>query len=60
MDYLTTSTVRRDRIGKCPLASISELKKEGRGAVDYRLDLNTGLRIVKWLESNDVHLVSTQ
>ena len=57
--YLTASTVRRDWGGKCPLASISELKKEGRGAVDYRVDLNTGLRIVKWLDSNDIHLVST-
>ena len=50
---------RKNRLGKCPLKSTAELTREGRGPIDYKIDLNTGLRVVKWLGGNEVRLVST-
>ena len=59
MGILTTATARKDRIGKCPLESTAQMTESGRGSLDYRVDLNTGLRIVKWLDNGEVHMVPT-
>ena len=56
---LAVGTTRSDRIAKCPLKTNKEMQKEGRGAMDYRVDANTGLRIIKWLDNGPVHLAST-
>ena len=59
MGILTTATVRKDRIGKCPLESTVQMTKSGRGSLDYRVDLNTGLCVVTLLDNGEVHMVST-
>ena len=59
MGILTTATVRKDRIGKCPFESTVQMTKSGRGSLDYRVDSNTGLRVVKWLDNGEVHMGST-
>ena len=56
---LAVGTTRSDRIAKFPLKTNKEMQKEGRGAMDYRVDANTGLRIIKWLDNGPVHLAST-
>ena len=58
MGILTTATLRKDRLGKCPLSSTKEMTGTGRGPIDYRVDMNTGLPVVKWLDNGEVHLVS--
>lgn len=35
-----------------------ELKKEGRGAVDYQVDTNCNVVIVRWYDSGMVQLAS--
>ena len=36
-----------------------DLKSEGRGSFDYRVDLNSSLRMVKWYDNKAVVLGST-
>lgn len=55
---LACGTVRSNRLQKCPLKSKKELKKAGRGSLDYRSDLNSGIIIVKWLDNGPVHFAS--
>ncbi|XP_040067986.1 piggyBac transposable element-derived protein 3-like [Ixodes scapularis] len=57
--YLSVGTVRSDRTEKCPLALDSELKSQGRGAVDYKLDAESGVQVIKWLDNATVQLVSS-
>lgn len=46
-------TVRSNRMEKCPLMSEKELKKLGRGAMDYRLS-DDGILIAKWYDNKEV------
>ncbi|XP_040072092.1 uncharacterized protein LOC120844388 [Ixodes scapularis] len=41
------------------LAVDSELKNQGRSAVDYKLDAKSGVQVVKWLDNKTVQLVSS-
>ena len=34
------------------------MKKAGRGATDFKLEVNTGVIIVKWMDNNAVHIAS--
>ncbi len=34
------------------------MKKAGRGATDFKLDVNTGVIVVKWMHNNAVHIAS--
>ena len=53
-------TVRQDRLqgSKKHLSIIKDLNKKKRGAVDYAVDVNSGIIIVQWLDSYVVHLMS--
>lgn len=59
LGYPITSTLRKNRIAKCPLKSEKDLKKDGRGSFDYRTDASSQLHIVRWLDNKCVQLVST-
>ena len=48
MGILSTATLRSNRVAGCPLMSDKDLKATRRGSFDYRIDLNSPLRIVKW------------
>ena len=55
---LAIGTIRANRLQKCPLASNKDLEKEGRGSSDYRVDLNSDIVIVKWVDNSTVTVVS--
>ncbi|XP_065642334.1 piggyBac transposable element-derived protein 2-like [Hydra vulgaris] len=51
-------TFRPNRLHGCPVIPSKELKKKDRGSLDYRIDKNSALIVVKWLDNSIVHLVS--
>ena len=56
--FRACGTIRVNRLKNCPLRNTKELQKDGRGSIDYRSDVNSGIIIVKWLDNGPVHLVS--
>ena len=56
---LATATFRSIGMGLCPLMSDKDSKSEGRGSFDYRVYLNSSLRMVKWYDNKAVVLGST-
>ena len=50
-------TVRSNRLEKCPLKTEKELRKEGRGAMDFMLS-DDGILIVKWYDNKEVTVAS--
>ena len=40
------------------LISLNNLSKQERGSVDYHVDNNSGIAVVKWLDNSIFHLVS--
>ena len=56
---LATDMFRSNRIGLCPLMCDKDLKSEERGSFDYRVALNSSLRMVKWYDNKAVVLGST-
>ena len=59
MCILATATFRMNHLAGCPLMSDKDLKKEGRGSFDYRIDMNSTLRVVKWHDNKAVTVAST-
>lgn len=51
-------TIRENRTEHCPLKTEKELKKEGRGAYDWKIDANSGTAVVKWLDRKPVCCIS--
>ena len=64
LDILTSlnipsvGTVREDRIGSCPLLPKAELKKKTRGEWVCAIDLNLGLKVIKWHDNSVVSMIS--
>ena len=56
---LATSTLRSDRLKKCPLPTDKELKKQGRGSSGFRCDGNSGVTVLKWFDNKCVKVCST-
>ena len=50
-------TLRSNRMLKCPLKSEKELKKEGRGAMDYQLS-DSGVLVVRWYDNKEVNVAT--
>ena len=59
MCILATATFRSNRIGGCPFIRNKDLKANGRGSFDFRIDLNSSLRLIKWYDNKAVILGST-
>lgn len=51
-------TVRMNRLKGCDLKSEKDLKVEGRGSTDYKVELNSGVIAVRWYDNRCVDLVS--
>ena len=51
-------TNRLNRLRDCPLDANKDLMKNGRGAMDYHSDSNSGIMAVKWVDNSVVNLVS--
>ena len=43
----------------CPLMAEKNLKKQGRGAIDYRVETNSNLIVVKWYDNKAITLISS-
>lgn len=56
--YHATCTVRANRRGKCPLKSKGVLKKEGRGAFDYKS--SEGVVMASWFDNKVVTVASNK
>ena len=56
--FLSTGTIRPNRLKGCPLLSEKELKKNGRGSVDHHLR-NGSITAVRWYDNRAVNLVSS-
>lgn len=52
-------TIRTPRLKNCPLKCEKDLKKEGRGAIDYRVEVNRDIVAVRWFDNKAVTLVSS-
>ena len=52
-------TVRIPRLKNCPLMAQRDLKKQGRGAIDYRVKTNSNIIAVKWYDNKTVKLISS-
>ena len=59
MRILATETFRSNRIGGCPLMCDKDLKTNGSGSFDFRVDLNSSLRLIKQYDNKAVILEST-
>ena len=57
--YLINAVVRSDRIQKCPLLAVKDLRRKGRGSHDWRTDNNSGITVTKWYDNKSVHILST-
>ena len=55
---LSCGTIRPNRLHGCQLSSNKELKESGRGSVDFKSDMNSGLVVVKWMDNGPVHIAS--
>lgn len=53
---LSCGIVRANRLQGCPLLSNEELKERGRGSIDYKSDLNSGVCVAKWLDNNSEYV----
>ena len=51
-------TIRANRLQGCPLDSAKDLTKQGRGSYDCRVDLNSAIIIVRWMDNSVVQLAS--
>ena len=49
---LAVGTTWANRLPGCPLEQNKAIDKEGRGSTDYRVDLKTGLFIIRWMDSS--------
>ena len=50
-------TVRSNRMEKCPLKTEKELRKEGRGSMDFQQS-EEGIIVVKWFDNKEVTIAS--
>ena len=55
---LAVGTVWANRLQGCPLERNKAIEKQIRGSMDYRVDLNTGLFIVRWMDNSTVQFAS--
>ena len=53
-----TCTLRENRSRKCPLVTLKEIKKKGRGTYDFKSDKDGSLLICKWFDNKVVMVAS--
>ncbi|XP_067943284.1 piggyBac transposable element-derived protein 2-like [Watersipora subatra] len=54
-----TGTVRQNRLSNCNIKGEKELKKEGRGSFDFRVEDTHNISAVRWFDNRAVTLLST-
>ena len=58
LGIVSCGTIRANRLRGCPLQTKKELKKSGRGSLDFRSDADSGIIVAKWLDNKPVHIAS--
>jgi len=58
LGFHSVGTLRANRLRGCKLKSESELRKEGRGSFDAKVDANSGLCILRWFDNRAVQISS--
>ena len=53
------STVRPNRLKGCELKEKNQLKNEGRGSYDYRVETKENILVLNWFDNKSVHILST-
>lgn len=56
---LALGTVRSNRLRDCPIKSDKDLRKEGRGSFDQKVDNDNRLVIIKWFDNKSVIFCSS-
>lgn len=56
---LMAGAVRVNRLPGCQFTEDKILKKKGRGAFDFRTEVNSNICAIKWFDNKPVHLVSS-
>ena len=51
-------TIRAIRLADCPLAANKDLERQGRGALDYMVDSNSGIITTEWVDNKTVQVAS--
>lgn len=54
-----TGTLRQNRSEKCPLPPVNNMKKLPRGSVDYRVDRQNKIIVIRWNDNSVVTVAST-
>ncbi|KAK0040658.1 PiggyBac transposable element-derived protein 3 [Biomphalaria pfeifferi] len=57
--FHSVGTLRANRLRGCQLKSEKELRKEGRGSYDCKVDANSGLCILRWFDNRAVQSSSS-
>ena len=52
------STVRKNRLKGCVLKDETDLKKEGRGSIDYKIETHSNTIAIAWYHDEPLHLLS--
>lgn len=52
-------TVRNNRLRGCTFKTDRQLQEEGRGAYDYRTEIESGVFALKWFDNRNVHFASS-
>ena len=58
-NYTATGTIRDNRLKKCPLKAVSEMKKEKRGTSDFIIDKANNISLCRWMDNSVVTIAST-
>ena len=56
---LSVATVRPNRLKGCTMKEEKQLKKEGRGSFDFRVETTENILALKWFDNKSVHLLTT-
>ena len=54
LGIISVGNIRSNRIQNCPFDTEKDMKKSGRGSSSYRVDANSGLMVMKWLDNKPV------
>jgi hypothetical protein len=54
-----TGTLRANRLGGCEMTKEKDLKKKGRGSFDFRVETDSNIVCVRWMDTKAVTLMST-
>lgn len=58
-EVYSIGTIRKNRMRNLVMKSDKDLKKEGRGSMDYRTDTTAGITVVSWQDNKVVTLASS-